>query len=149
MVQVPGTDDWYIAYHRFAIPGGDGTHRETTVDKLVFGADGLIRKVVPTLGSIGPATGGAALPTGTTRSLQSVNYPGRSAVVRLDNLGYLDPVTSSSTTAVKLLQGAHPLGLTDRPAPAGCHRTYRAGLVAALTTRAPRRRRRPMRSIPS
>ncbi|MFI1505481.1 family 43 glycosylhydrolase [Streptomyces sp. NPDC020597] len=54
VVNVPGTDDWYIAYHRFAIPGGDGMHRETTVDKLEFDADGLIKKVVPTLTSIDP-----------------------------------------------------------------------------------------------
>ncbi|KND36330.1 family 43 glycosylhydrolase, partial [Streptomyces stelliscabiei] len=101
VVQVPNTDDWYIAYHRFAIPGGDGTHRETTIDKLEFDADGLIRKVVPTLSSIAPVSGGVALPTNTTRSLQSVNFPGRYAAVRSDSLGYLDPVTSSSTTAVK------------------------------------------------
>ncbi|PIM71428.1 hydrolase [Streptomyces sp. JV178] len=56
VVQVPGTDDWYIAYHRFAIPGGDGTHRETTIDKMEFDADGLIKKVVPTLSSIDPVT---------------------------------------------------------------------------------------------
>ncbi|MDL5200124.1 family 43 glycosylhydrolase [Streptomyces sp. ALI-76-A] len=56
VVDVPGTDDWYIAYHRFAIPGGDGTHRETTVDKLEFDADGLIKKVVPTLTSVDPVT---------------------------------------------------------------------------------------------
>jgi beta-xylosidase len=56
VVQVPGTDDWYIAYHRFAIPGGDGTHRETTIDKLEFDSDGLIKKVVPTLTSIDPVT---------------------------------------------------------------------------------------------
>ncbi|WP_217241997.1 family 43 glycosylhydrolase [Streptomyces sp. AC555_RSS877] len=56
VVDVPGTDDWYIAYHRFAIPGGDGTHRETTIDKLEFDADGLIKKVVPTLTSIDPVT---------------------------------------------------------------------------------------------
>ncbi|MEU1511737.1 family 43 glycosylhydrolase [Streptomyces sp. NPDC005811] len=54
VVQVPGTDDWYIAYHRFAIPGGDGTHRETTIDRMEFDADGLIEKVVPTLTSIDP-----------------------------------------------------------------------------------------------
>ena len=52
IVQVPGTDEWYIAYHRFGIPGGDGTHRETTIDRLTFGADGLIQKVVPTLSSV-------------------------------------------------------------------------------------------------
>lgn len=56
VVHVPNTDDWYIAYHRFAIPGGDGTHRETTVDKLEFDADGLIKKVVPTLSSIDPVS---------------------------------------------------------------------------------------------
>ncbi|MGQ4358422.1 family 43 glycosylhydrolase [Streptomyces sp. SAS_272] len=101
VVQVPGTDDWYIAYHRFAVPGGDGTHRETTVDKLEFDADGLIKKVVPTLSSIDPVSSGVTLPTNTARSLRSVNFPGRYAVVRSDSLGYLDPVTSSSTTAVK------------------------------------------------
>ena len=56
MIQVPGTDDWYVAYHRFAIPGGDGMHRETTVDKLEFDSDGLIKKVVPTLTSVDPVS---------------------------------------------------------------------------------------------
>ncbi|MFF4830255.1 family 43 glycosylhydrolase [Streptomyces sp. NPDC001315] len=56
VVHVPNTDDWYIAYHRFAIPGGDGTHRETTVDKLEFDSDGLIKLVVPTLTGIDPVT---------------------------------------------------------------------------------------------
>ena len=54
IIQVPGTDDWYIAYHRFGMPGGDGTHRETTIDRLTFGADGLMQKVVPTLESVDP-----------------------------------------------------------------------------------------------
>ncbi|MFU8876233.1 family 43 glycosylhydrolase [Micromonospora sp. SL4-19] len=54
MIQVPGTDDWYIAYHRFAIPGGDGTHREVTIDRLHFNADGTIAKVMPTLASVSP-----------------------------------------------------------------------------------------------
>ncbi|HET9656093.1 MAG TPA: family 43 glycosylhydrolase [Kineosporiaceae bacterium] len=49
IVQVPGTDDWYIAYHRFAIPGGDGMHRETTIDRLQFTSTNLIAPVVPTL----------------------------------------------------------------------------------------------------
>ncbi|WP_371271953.1 family 43 glycosylhydrolase [Streptomyces sp. cf124] len=101
VIQVPNTDDWYIVYHRFAIPGGDGTHRETTLDKMEFDSGGLIKKVVPTLSSVEPVTNGTSLPTNTTRSLRSVNFPGRYAVVRSDSLGYLDPVTSSSTTAVK------------------------------------------------
>ena len=52
IIQIPGTDEWYIAYHRFAIPGGDGMHREVTIDRLWFEEDGSIRPVVPTLGSV-------------------------------------------------------------------------------------------------
>jgi hypothetical protein len=63
IIQVPGTDDWYIAYHRFAIPGGNATHRETTIDRLSFGADGLIQPVRPTLESIDPLTYTGVLPT--------------------------------------------------------------------------------------
>jgi len=54
VVRVPGTDDWYVAYHRFAIPDGDGTHRETTIDRLEFADDGSIVPVVPTLESVAP-----------------------------------------------------------------------------------------------
>jgi len=57
IVNVPGTDDWYIAYHRFGIPNGNGMHRETTIDRLTFNADtGLIQPVVPTLESVPPRT---------------------------------------------------------------------------------------------
>lgn len=52
LLNVPGTDDWYIAYHRFAIPDGNGTERETTIDRVYFDGDGLIEKVVPTLTSV-------------------------------------------------------------------------------------------------
>ncbi|WP_433794599.1 family 43 glycosylhydrolase [Actinoplanes sp. CA-252034] len=62
VVRVPGSDDWYTAYHRFAIPGGDGTHRETTIDQLEFAADGAIKPVVPTLESIAPVTVAGAGP---------------------------------------------------------------------------------------
>lgn len=47
-------DEWYIAYHRFAIPGGDGMHRETTIDKLNFTHDGAIAPIVPTLEGVAP-----------------------------------------------------------------------------------------------
>ncbi|MFD5316852.1 family 43 glycosylhydrolase [Streptomyces sp. NPDC127098] len=54
VLNVPGTDDWYIAYHRFAIPDGDGTHRETTLDRLTFSPDNLLKTVRPTLESVRP-----------------------------------------------------------------------------------------------
>lgn len=56
IINVPGTDDWYIAYHRFAIPDGNGNNRETTIDRVEFGADGLMKKVTPTLQSVAAQT---------------------------------------------------------------------------------------------
>jgi beta-xylosidase len=45
VVQVPGKDEWLIAYHRFAIPGGSGYKRETCISPLRFNPDGTIQKV--------------------------------------------------------------------------------------------------------
>ncbi|CAD0098468.1 unnamed protein product [Aureobasidium mustum] len=53
IINVPGTDKWYMAYHRFAIPDGDGTHREVTIDEITFDVKtGLMNAVVPTLSSV-------------------------------------------------------------------------------------------------
>ncbi len=49
VVRAPGTDVWYIAYHRFAVPAGNGTNRETAIDRMQFNADGTIQPVTPTL----------------------------------------------------------------------------------------------------
>ncbi|MET9359069.1 family 43 glycosylhydrolase [Streptomyces sp. NPDC006617] len=49
VVKAPGSDTWYIAYHRFAVPAGNGTNREVTVDRMTFAADGSIEHVEPTL----------------------------------------------------------------------------------------------------
>lgn len=54
VLQIPGTDEWYIAYHRFAVPDGDGTHRETVIDRMRFGPDGLIEPVTPTHEGVPP-----------------------------------------------------------------------------------------------
>lgn len=49
----PGTDEWYIAYHRFNMPAVEAGknpsyYRETCIDRLEFAADGRIRRVVCT-----------------------------------------------------------------------------------------------------
>ena len=57
IVNVPGTDDWYIVYHRINknyLSNGPGIHREVCVDKLTFAADGKINPVVPTRKGIEP-----------------------------------------------------------------------------------------------
>ncbi|MDQ0677618.1 beta-xylosidase [Arthrobacter pascens] len=87
VLQVPGTDDWYIVYHRFAIPGGDGMHRETTIDRLTYAEDGSINPVVPTLESVGPQFADTSAPTVMIAT----------APAAPDGAGdwYLDPVTVS------------------------------------------------------
>jgi beta-xylosidase len=53
IINVPDTDEWLIAYHRFGIPNGNGTRRETTIDRLTFSRQtGLIDKVKPTLNGV-------------------------------------------------------------------------------------------------
>jgi hypothetical protein len=49
VLALPSRDEYYLAYHRFKIPGGDGTHRETCIDRLSFNADGTIVPLKPTL----------------------------------------------------------------------------------------------------
>lgn len=54
ILQIPGEDEYYIAYHRFYTPLGhftDGTghHRQTCIDVLTFDKNGLMEKVTPTL----------------------------------------------------------------------------------------------------
>lgn len=48
-LRIPGTDEWYYAYHRFAIPDGDGTHREVTLDRLPITPEGRFGRITPTL----------------------------------------------------------------------------------------------------
>ena len=45
MLQIPGSDEWVIAYHRFKIPGGNGYNRETCLSPMRFDAEGRILPV--------------------------------------------------------------------------------------------------------
>lgn len=55
VLNVPSTDDWYIVYHRFGIPDGNGTMRETAIDRLTFDPEtGLMQTVLPTLEGVSP-----------------------------------------------------------------------------------------------
>ncbi|MDR6944761.1 family 43 glycosylhydrolase [Mucilaginibacter pocheonensis] len=55
VLNIPGTHDWYIIYHRFNRPDGikmgeaAGYNREVCIDKLFFNKDGTIQEVKPTL----------------------------------------------------------------------------------------------------
>jgi beta-xylosidase len=47
VVNVPGTDRWYVAYHRHAIPGGSGYQREVCLARMEFNVDGTIKPMDP------------------------------------------------------------------------------------------------------
>jgi beta-xylosidase len=49
VLAIPSRDEYYLVYHRFKIPGGDGTHREICIDRMSFASDGSIVPVKPTL----------------------------------------------------------------------------------------------------
>jgi beta-xylosidase len=54
VVNVPGTDEWYITYHRRPLNDNNGNHRELAIDRLFFNEDGTIRPVVMTTEGVAP-----------------------------------------------------------------------------------------------
>jgi beta-xylosidase len=54
VVNVPGTDEWYIAYHRRPLDETNGHHREMAIDRLYFNDDGTIRPVRMTNEGVAP-----------------------------------------------------------------------------------------------
>jgi beta-xylosidase len=49
VIRVPGTDEWYIVYHRRPIPNEGRDHRVTAIDRMFFNEDGTIRPVTITV----------------------------------------------------------------------------------------------------
>jgi Glycosyl hydrolases family 43 len=45
VINVPGTDIWYIIYHRRPLSETDGNHRQVSYDRMVFNSDGTIAPV--------------------------------------------------------------------------------------------------------
>lgn len=45
VVNIPGTDEWYIFYHRRPLTETDGNHRVVCIDKMYFNAQGEIEPV--------------------------------------------------------------------------------------------------------
>lgn len=45
VIQKPGTDDWYMVYHRRPIPNEGRDHRVTAIDVMEFNADGTIKPI--------------------------------------------------------------------------------------------------------
>ncbi|RED75318.1 glycoside hydrolase family 43 protein [Cohnella phaseoli] len=45
VLQIPGTDEWYIVYHRRPLSRTDRNHRVVCIDRMKFAADGSIESV--------------------------------------------------------------------------------------------------------
>ena len=62
VVNVPGTDRWYVAYHRHAIPDGSGFKRETCLVRMEFNPDGTIKPMDPMTTPFQPGDKGEPIP---------------------------------------------------------------------------------------
>ena len=67
VVNVPGTDDWYIVYHRRPLGDDNGDHRQLAIDRMTFNADGTIAPVTMTNEGIAPRL----LPAATKKERRS------------------------------------------------------------------------------
>lgn len=56
VVNIPGTEDWYIVYHRRPLDTDDGNHRQLAIEHLYFNKDGTIKTVKMTNEGIKPVT---------------------------------------------------------------------------------------------
>jgi hypothetical protein len=45
VLNVPGTDIWYIVYHRRPLSETDGNHRQLAYDRMTFNPDGTIQRI--------------------------------------------------------------------------------------------------------
>jgi len=45
ILNIPGTDEWYIVYHRRPLTETDGNHRETCIDRMEFDEKGAIKPI--------------------------------------------------------------------------------------------------------
>jgi beta-xylosidase len=61
VINIPGTDRWYIFYHRHAVPGGSGYQRETCLGRMEFTDDGKIKNVDPLEPAFPPGSNGEPL----------------------------------------------------------------------------------------
>lgn len=45
VINIPGTDEWYIIYHRRPLGDASGHHRQTCIDRMYFDENGFIKPV--------------------------------------------------------------------------------------------------------
>lgn len=95
VIQLPGTDSWFIVYHRWNHQRGSGPFhatRQVAIDKLEYDADGMIQPVTMTAGNIYLDTPPEKLPPGSVIDhvpQATGRYIGSPSLVILPNGDYL------------------------------------------------------------
>ena len=64
VLNIPGTDRWYVAYHRHGLPNGNGYQRETCLARMEFTAEGAIKPMDPLVPAFAPGALGEPLSNG-------------------------------------------------------------------------------------
>ena len=64
VVNVPGTDRWYVCYHRHAIPNGNGFIREVCLARMEFNPDGTIKPMDPMVSAFPEGSAGEPILNG-------------------------------------------------------------------------------------
>jgi len=54
VINIPGTDEWYIVYQRRPLTSANGNHREVRIDRMAFDENGLIESVKITFEGVEP-----------------------------------------------------------------------------------------------
>ena len=54
VLHIPGTDEWYIVYHRRPLGQTDANHRVTCIDRMEFDQQGFIKPVQITREGVPP-----------------------------------------------------------------------------------------------
>ncbi|WP_442890125.1 family 43 glycosylhydrolase [Congregicoccus parvus] len=67
LVNVPGTDRWFVAYHRHAVPGGSGYRRQVCLVEMTFDAEGRIQAMNPLEQPFEPGDPGVLIETSVRR----------------------------------------------------------------------------------
>ena len=67
VLNIPGTDRWYMAYHRQAIPGGGLDKREVCLARMEFTPDGALLPIDPFAPAFPPGSPGEPLSQGRGR----------------------------------------------------------------------------------
>ena len=133
VLNVPGTDTWYIVYHRRPLSQTDGNYRQLAYDRMNFNADGTIARVIMKVrdnfdddNAIGWKTYGGSWSASAGRYTAGLSFGGKAL---LDD----DFANLTYDADVKLTAGTGDAGLlfrTTEPATGvDSHHGYYAGIT--------------------